>query len=342
MKKNIPKFDYRKINEKILEDLSPKQREVLKRRSGILTGQKETLEAIGQKFGLTRERVRQIEEYSFNSLRKSKKISLLDKLGEKIFSYFNFYGKARREEDFLSDFGQENKPYLTLILNLHPKFTYFPYHPKLYPFWVSERKVFPKVEKFNDFLVRRMNKVSQPLSGKDLKDVHQKEAPKVLKEKISENTFFSYISISREILKGPLGKFGLTHWPEINPRGVKDEAYLVLKKEGTSLHFRDITKKISEIREKETNPQTVHNELIKDPKFVLIGRGIYGISEWGFRPGTVRDVIRDTLKEKQPLSEKEIIQEVLKQRLVKENTISLNLKDKNFFSRNNKGKYILA
>ena len=94
---------------------------------------------------------------------------------------------------------------------------------------------------------------------------------------------------------------------------------------------------------KQANMQTVHNELIKDSRFILVGRGIYALKEWGYKEGTVKDIIASVLKkENEPLSKNKIVEEVLKQRMVKKNTIVLTLQDKNLFQRVEKGTYKLT
>ena len=53
-----------------LEDLNPKQREVLARRFGLLGYEAATLENVGKEIGLTRERVRQIQVEALKTLRE--------------------------------------------------------------------------------------------------------------------------------------------------------------------------------------------------------------------------------------------------------------------------------
>jgi len=55
--------------EGILETLRPREARILRLRFGLQDGRNYTLEEVGQKFGLTRERIRQIEAHALNRLR---------------------------------------------------------------------------------------------------------------------------------------------------------------------------------------------------------------------------------------------------------------------------------
>ena len=135
----------------------------------------------------------------------------------------------------------------------------------------------------------------------------------------------------REINEG----WGLTEWRFVRPRSIRDKVEIILKKSGEPLHFMEIANRIREAQfdHKNVTVQAVHNELIRYPQFVLVGRGLYALREWGYEPGTVADVIEKILKDKGPLSKKEIIVEVSKQRNVKVGTISLNLQKMPYFTR---------
>ena len=111
------------------------------------------------------------------------------------------------------------------------------------------------------------------------------------------------------------------------------------------MHFSAIADKIkdSEFKRKDVTTQAIHNELIKDKRFVLIGRGIYALDSWGYDKGTVSDVITEVLKKAgEPLHRDEIVKRVLKSRQVKETTILLNLQSKGDFKRVAKATYSLA
>ena len=116
------------------------------------------------------------------------------------------------------------------------------------------------------------------------------------------STFSSFLETSKHIMQGYDRKWGLKEWPEVNPKGIKDKSYVVLKNTKKPLHFREVAALIAELQEalgitvKRVLPQTVHNELIKDKRFVLVGRGMYALHEWGYSTGTVIDVLQTLLR----------------------------------------------
>ena len=154
----------------------------------------------------------------------------------------------------------------------------------------------------------------------------------------------SFLAASKKIHKSPFGVMGLSDWPEIRPRTIRDRIYLVLQKKGAPLHFTHIAKEINlaKFDTKIALASTVHNELIKDNRFVLVGRGLYGLKEHGYMEGTCRDVLCSILKNQGPLSLEEIVQKVAEQRFLKHNTILLNLQNKKYFHKNKDGKYDVA
>jgi thioredoxin reductase len=123
---------------------------------------------------------------------------------------------------------------------------------------------------------------------------------------------------------------------------MRDFAYLAIRRHGSPMHFTEVAKAIQELFDREAHVATCHNELIKDKRFVLVGRGLYALSEWGYAAGVVKDVIREIIKKHGPLTKQEIVEKVLKERYVKENTISVNLQNPKFFKKNKEGKYVAA
>ncbi len=123
---------------------------------------------------------------------------------------------------------------------------------------------------------------------------------------------------------------------------MRDYAYLVIRRHGSPIHFREVAEQISKLFGKKAHIATTHNELIKDPRFVLVGRGLYALSDWGYMSGVVRDVINNIINKNGPLTKDEIIEKVLKERYVKENTILVNLQNPKFFKKDVKGRYDIA
>jgi DNA-directed RNA polymerase delta subunit len=151
-----------------------------------------------------------------------------------------------------------------------------------------------------------------------------------------------WLSLSKSLAKNPLGEWGLASSPNIRMRGIRDYAYLVLRKAQKPLHFSEVAKQIQKTFGREAHPATCHNELIKDNRFVLVGRGLYALTEWGYSKGTVIEVIQKLIKERGPLSRQEVVDEVTKQRQVKLNTIIVNLQNPKYFKRQGDGHFSLA
>jgi len=313
-------FNYQKICSNLLSNLPDRTKDVIVRRFGLATGEKETLDFIGKSYGITRERVRQIESAGFSKIR-----SKMEK-DHKVFKHFagllNDWGGLKKEDILLSQLGgSKYGPHVFFLLNLGSNdFQRVQETKETHAFWTTDISTLDSTKRIVRDLYKKLRKAQKPLSLKEC------------------DSLLSYLEISRLIGKNSDGRFGLREWPEINPRGVKDKAFLVFKKENKPLHFSRVAQLIGE----NALTQTVHNELIRDSRFVLIGRGIYALAEWGYQPGTVKDVISHVLQESgSGLSKDEVLGRVLEKRLVKKNTILLNLSNKEHFLRNSQGKYLL-
>lgn len=328
------KTSFKKVTANLLKSLDEKTSNIIERRFGLKSGKAETLESIGRDHGVTRERVRQIEKEGFNLVReKSKKYSQL-------FNSFNktldSLGGFKREDALLSSLGkQRNESYFLLSLNEDLK--RIPESENFHSFWIKRDKDKREIEKAFSLAVKELKREGASLSGEEL---YSRLKGKTCLDK---KAFVSSLEISKEIGENPDGKYGLKGWVEISPRGIKDKAYLVLRREENPLHFTRIAsniEKFSFFKDQKVHTATVHNELIKDSRFVLVGRGMYALKEWGYEPGVVKEIIFKVLKNsKKPLSKEEVLEEVSKQRYVKENTVFLNLHDRKNFERDSQGRY---
>ncbi len=331
-------FNYQKISKDLISDLPERTKSVIQRRFGLgektknstnlIKIKKEPLESIGKDYGITRERVRQIENDGIKKIKN--KLDDYQDVYELFNNKINEFGGFKREDIFLKSLGDEK--YLNdifFLLSVEDSFLRFSENFNFYPFWSKENTRFNDIEKvvgsFHEIL------------SKNKKPIHLQECDNLMPVSNSQKAFSS-LEISKHIYQNSDGFLGLKDWPEVNPRGIKDRAYLALKKQEKPLHFTSI----AQMMDKPSLPQTVHNELIKDPRFVLVGRGVYALKEWGYEPGEVKDVIKRVLeKSKKPLSRKEIIDKVKTQRMVKENTVSQNLSNRKYFTRNSQGKYFI-
>ncbi|HNY36078.1 MAG TPA: sigma factor-like helix-turn-helix DNA-binding protein [Candidatus Pacearchaeota archaeon] len=344
-------FDYKKIAQNILKNLPDRTRTVISRRFSLgKSGKPETLEAIGKSYNITRERVRQIE---VDGIKRAKKIlnnSEVKDEFKKIKLIFekkiDACGGVKKEEKLLEEIGSnESKNCILFLLSLADSLIKEKEDDNFYSFWTTNKDLIFSAKKIASDFVNQLREAGDPKTIKAAYLDYKEKGGKV-----SEEAFCSYLEISKNILKTIDGnKIGLKSWPEVNPRTVKDKIKLILKQSEKPLHFKEIADMIFGLNEslvgrsnraKKLHPQTVHNELIRNQDFVLVGRGYYALKDWGYNPGQVKDVIYQVLNSsEQALPKEAIVQSVLQQRMVKESTILLNLQNKKFFTRDEEGKY---
>jgi len=336
----MEKINYKQIYQKLTKGLSQKTKDIFDRRFGVKTGTPETLEAIGQTFGITRERVRQIEEVGFNYVRKQNK-EILDGIYADFAKYFQDKGGFKKEEIVLEELGgKSQKPYVLFLLTLGDQFSRVCEKKDFYYFWSTVPEAKTEIKDNLGVLVSDMQKLGKPVSKEEFyNEIASKRG-------FSQSATLSYLEVSKRIQENKEGRLGLTDWPEIKPRGVRDRAFLVFKKHEKPLHFTEVAHLIDKLEynlpNKKTYPQTVHNELIKDARFVLVGRGTYALAEWGYVPGTIKDIIVKVLSDKKvPTHRDEIVKEVLAQRLVAKNTVLMNLNNKKNFEKDAEDNYFL-
>lgn len=331
------------VNNALNNISNQRTKEIISLRFGLNDGRRKTLEEIGKKYNITRERVRQIEEVAFSDLKKNKAVIILRPLFNKIDKFLNQEGKVAREERLLSSLtGFETEHPLRgavyFALTLGEPYHRFVESDKFYPFWTNSKESLERINQLIDSLVQRIEKENKTFGFEQVLS-YVKEIDRGL----NKRHLGSYLDATKRISRNNFNQFGLSHWPEINPRGAKDRAYIVLKEQGRPLHFREVTDLINQLGLSSSlaQAQTVHNELIKDDRFILVGRGTYALREWGYRPGTIKEVIAQVLEENGPMAKNEILTRVLESRLAKENTVLINLQNKEYFARDEQGRYSL-
>lgn len=321
-----------------------REREIVSRRFGLFD-RKETLEQIGEMLGITRERVRQLEKAILIRLKiatEEGNIPSIHEAERQIIRDLSENGRIGRVHDVTSrlveqDLIAKHKPHIGFIAELSPKLTVInendSYHHGV---GISEHGDEKTIKKRIDEVVKTIKKHGEP--------IHIEALHSQLPSYEHPNHVRGLATISKNLAQ--LNDFwGLTKWPTVNPKNIRDKIYVVLAENAKPMHFSEIAKaiKASDFKRKDVTTQAIHNELIKDNRFVLIGRGIYALDTWGYSKGTVSDIVTEVLNEAgEPLHRDEIVRRVLKKRHVKETTVLLNLQSKPQFKRTAKATYALA
>ena len=319
-----------------------REREIIARRFGLFD-RKETLEQIGELLGITRERVRQLEKAVIARLKvqaEQGQLPHMQEVEQAIIAQLEAMGKAARVTDLSAFLTGENsrtdQSRIAFLSALCPELILVDdtdhYHQAVVLRSIRDEKTIKEVI---SRIIATIKKAGAPVTI----DVVAKE---LAIAEVSEVRALASISKDLATLND---HWGLIKWPMVNPKNIRDKIYVILKNNNKHMHFNEIAEAIkdSDFKRKDVTTQAIHNELIKDKRFVLIGRGIYALKEWGYQKGTVADIITEVLREAgEPLHRDEIVKRVLKSRFVKETTILLNLQGKTQFKRVAKATYELA
>ena len=321
----------------------PREREILSRRFG-LKGKKETLEQIGERLDITRERVRQLEKAALIRLKiaaEKGEIENLPEVEKLIIRALAESGRIARTEVLAEKFVGE-KPLEKILLDfifigeVSSKLVTINENDKYHSAianssYGDERQIKSAIEE----IVKVIKKNKSPISLDELDGQFEYEHPSQIE---------ALAGISK-LLATLNGMWGLAKWPSVNPKNIRDKIFVILKANKKPLHFSEIARSIrdGDFNRRNVTTHAIHNELIKDRRFILIGRGIYALEDWGYKQGTVSDIIRLVLEEAgEPLFRDEIVKRVLDKRKVKETTVLLNLQSKPEFKRVAKSTYALA
>ncbi|HMS93331.1 MAG TPA: sigma factor-like helix-turn-helix DNA-binding protein [Candidatus Saccharibacteria bacterium] len=319
-----------------------REREIITRRFGLFE-RKETLEQIGELLGITRERVRQLEKaimIRLKSAAEEGKIPALTVVEKQIVAHLSESGRVARVTNLTDALTShistpEERARIAFLAELAPQLSVVSendhyYHTVGLKQYGDDKKIKGNV----DIIVKQIKTHGQPITAEQLHEVLSFEHPTHIN---------AHATVSKN-LASLKDNWGLIKWPTVNPKNIRDKIYVILSDNGKPMHFSEIAHAIkdSSFKRRDVTTQAIHNELIKDKRFVLIGRGIYALNDWGFSRGTVSDIIADILKEaNEPLHRDEIVKRVLKSRQVKETTILLNLQSKPQFKRVAKATYAL-
>lgn len=336
---NKANFSYFLALEKLFSEIQERPQGIIKERYGIKNEKSKTLEEIGKEHRITRERVRQIIRETLRKLKNKKSGILSEVLSQLAFTLKEKNGIIKKEGLLSQNLEMKERGSLKFFLDLFDEIKFREITKELDPSWTNSDFNLADWRKAKNEVKEILEKSQKPLTEKDLLD----EIKKSGKIDITEKKLLDYLDVSSEIKKGNFEKWGLEAWDEITPKGTREKIYLILKETGKPIHFKEIASLIDKYKlnkKKKTHPQTVHNELIRDKRFILVGRGTYALSEWGYKKGTVKEVIEDILKKNaEPMEKEKIMDEILNLRKVKKSTILINLN--NYFQKVGRNSYSL-
>lgn len=331
--------------EKILTRFPDRSRDILIARFGIADGNRKTLEEIGKTYGITRERVRQVIDTSLRHLKRllaeeSEAVSV-----EKIRATLQEASLIMPITHMLDKLAKENvkeRGALSVFLHALPGTKILKENKERHECIVDLTFSLSEWKKLIEAIEEKFRTDKEDLNIQELTTA---VASRFEKLALTPEKLQSFLAPALSIDKNVFGRYGLVTWSAIRPRGTRERAYLILKMLAEPKHFRDIARLIDEYGlyrvGKKTHPQTVHNELIKDKRFVLVGRGTYALAEWGYKRGTVREVLSDILKTgAKPMSREEILSAIMKVRRVKKSTVIINLNT--FFTKVGKNIYTVG
>jgi len=341
---NTVTFKPKQVTKRMLSNLPERAYEVVTNRFGLSDdAQRKTLEAIGKKYGITRERVRQIENSALSLIRKSQAFKDEKGVFEELKKLLHTLGGVVSEQELLSHVSKDKltQNHIHLYLTLGDDFIKHKEDDHFKTRWSVSDEVSDEVHKSLKNLYSSLSD-NEIISENELIARFLDEVKGLSEQYRTEEITRRWLEISKKINKNPLGEWGKSTSSSIKTRGVKDYAFLMMRKHGSPMHFREVAKAVANTFDKKCHTATCHNELIKDNRFVLVGRGIYALSEWGYKSGVVRDVIRELLKKNGPMSKEDIVDQVMKERYLKKNTILVNLQNSKYFKKNKGGLYVEA
>lgn len=339
---NTITFKPKQITKKILSELPERAYEVIVNRFGLTDdAERKTLEAIGKKYGITRERVRQIENSALAIIRKSETFKNEKSAFEELKTLIHSLGAIVSEQDLLNHISKDKitQNHIHLYLTLGDDFTKHKEDECFNTCWSVSHEVSDEIRRSLKSLYENLSD-DELIPESELISKFLNEISLLSEEYKNEEIARRWLNVSKKMDKNPLGEWGKSSSSSIKTRGVKDYAFLMMRKHGSPMHFREVSNAVADTFSKKCHTATCHNELIKDPRFVLVGRGIYALSEWGYKIGVVRDVIKELLQKNGPMSKEDIVDQVMKERYLKKNTILVNLQNSKYFKKNKNGLYV--
>jgi len=337
-------FKAKEITKKLLKALPERSADVLVRRYGLgKSVKRETLESVGRSYGITRERVRQVESGAIATLRKSDAYLDNKAVFTELAGVIKDLGGVVSEDKLLTELSNSEsmQNHIHFLLVLGNSFTKLKENTDFVHRWYEDKMLAERVHTAIESVHKKIAR-DELLVERDMIDRLLAELGDIDEAYKNDDTALQWLGLSKRLARNQLGEWGRANSPGINMRGIRDMAWLVLRRHGSPMHYGEVAEAITQTFGRKAHSATCHNELIKDERFVLVGRGLYALSEWGYTNGLVKDVLKDILTKSGPLSKVDLMEMVKRERYVKTNTIMINLQDAESFGIDAEGRYFVV
>lgn len=339
---------FKEILERSLKNLTPREQDIVLRKSGIL-GNKETLNSLSKKYNLSRERIRQIQNQSlkkiYSYLKNDFNTPQIKNILERSKDFFSPLG-IKKESFFLTkiknefNFEDEEVRIFKFFLEVLGIFIYQPENNFFYSFYAKEK---------NDYLLAKnlLEKLYTYLYQNSHKHYSEEELIAIVQSKIIKNYFNHYLDkehvlelvrILKIAARNPFNFWGSRLNKLISPKSLGHKIFLILKQTNQPLHFSLIHQKLEEIKKledelmpspwkKDYNIESIKNELIRNKDFVLVGRGVYALREWGLIDGPAKWLMFKFLQERKRVTREELWKFISQHRNIKKSSFYVYLRE---------------
>ena len=236
----------KQVTKRLLAVLQDRAAEIITSRYGLgKDPERQTLEAIGGKYGITRERVRQIENYALANIRKSAVYGKEKEAFTELETLLHSLGGIVVEHDFLNSLSKDAsiQNHLNFLLVLGEGFKRQKEDEHFKHRWHVEDAHAKQIEESLKKLYKNISDDDILSEGEIVNSFleHLKDVSEKYKD---EEIVKRWLSLSKKINRNPLGEWGLSHSPNIRIKGIRDYAFLVIRKHGSPIHFTQVAKSI--------------------------------------------------------------------------------------------------
>ena len=335
--------------EDLLLGLQDIDKDVVRRRFG-LHAPKETLQEIGDDYGVTRERIRQIQNRAMDGITpKAKKHIIILSLSTKARQHLGKVG-VKREKTVTKDFArthnisEKGESLLAFLILLSEKLHHHEETNEMHSFIsASEKQTRLAKHVLKKILAKFASNPEKTYTGAEVLSFVEKEIHKHIGVKAKEDELYDFLRILKPIGRNPFGQFGLLDHNQITPSSLAHKILYLLENQGKPMHFNEIfqsLKGMDEINDeflsnrwkKNYNRSSIQNHLIMNPEFVWIGRGTYALKKWGYKEGNVFDRMVELVKKNKSIQKEKLYELLSVEKQFSKITFEVYIRNKKYFT----------